>query len=103
MLLSQRRPCVYRPTNVGIPFRGLQDPSLDLGPCAGPGCGNTDKVRFRAWLKGQQSNVTYCRAYVATIIRRVLDRQLDLLDHKQLHTSTMYTLRYSLLQLELCC
>jgi hypothetical protein len=34
----------------------------------------------------------YCRAYVATIIRRVLDWQLDLLDRTQLHTITVYTL-----------
>jgi hypothetical protein len=39
--------------------------------------------------------------------RRVLDRKLDLLDHKQLQTITVYTLHYSLLQLQLfsedCC
>jgi hypothetical protein len=44
---------------------------------------------------------------VATIIRRVLDWQLDLLDHTQLHTITVYTLHNSLLQLQLfsedCC
>jgi hypothetical protein len=43
----------------------------------------------------------------STIIRRVLDRQLDLLDHKQLHTITIYTLYDSLLQPQLfsedCC
>jgi hypothetical protein len=40
-------------------------------------------------------------------IRRVLDLQLDLLAHTQLHTITVYTLHYSLLQLQLfsegCC
>jgi hypothetical protein len=29
----------------------------------------------------------------STIIRRVLDRRLDLLDHKELHKITMYTLQ----------
>jgi hypothetical protein len=32
-----------------------------------------------------------------------LDRQLDLLDHKQLHAITTYTLYDSLLQLQDCC
>jgi hypothetical protein len=49
----------------------------------------------------------YCRAYVSTIIRRVLDWQLDLLDHAQLHTITVHILHNSLLQLQLfsedCC
>jgi hypothetical protein len=35
------------------------------------------------------------RVCVATIIRRVLDWQLDLLDHTQLHTITVYTLHNS--------
>jgi hypothetical protein len=45
--------------------------------------------------------IKYCRAYsVATIIRRVLDWQLDLLDHTQLHAITVYTL-YNSQQLSL--
>jgi hypothetical protein len=40
----------------------------------------------------------YCRAYVATNIRRVLDWQLDLLDHTVTHNYSVYTLHYSSLQ-----
>jgi hypothetical protein len=47
------------------------------------------------------------RVCVATIIRWVLDWQLDLLDHTQLHKITVYTLHNSLSQLQLfsedCC
>jgi hypothetical protein len=55
----------------------------------------------RIWIKisiqmGFFSFLKYCCAYsVATIIRRVLDWQLDLLDHAQLHTIIVYTLHNS--------
>jgi hypothetical protein len=53
------------------------------------------------------TKATGARVCVATIVTRVLDCQLDLLDHTQSHTITVYTLRNSLLQLQLfsegCC
>jgi hypothetical protein len=63
--------------------------NICIGASHGTFCTKADyKHTYKFYIK----HVLYCHAYAATIIDGVLDWQLDLLDHTQLHTITVYTL-----------